>query len=170
MLYTAVARSALGEDYFQLEFSLPAEQQAGLRLDGFRVPAIFAAHDLLSLSDVCDITYAGAQTETINRTPDRIGRIPSSAACFMARVLVARPNGMMMEVPYKKGIRERHELNGIYAVTYVVAGALRTQIGGSTVELTPGDMVVHLPGAIHEDEALDDATVLEVRYPMSPKP
>ena len=75
---------------------------------------------------------------------------------------------IMLEVQYPAGAGSPLHADQHESLCYIVKGKVRMVVGEETYTLEAGDVCRHPDGVPHGIEALDDATVLEIKSPAQP--
>ena len=75
---------------------------------------------------------------------------------------------VMLEVHYPSGTGSPLHAHRHESLCYVVSGRVRVVVGEEAHTLGPGDACRHPEGVAHGIEALEDATILEIKSPAEP--
>lgn len=107
----------------------------------------------------------------------RAGDIPSTAVSperaagdgIACRLLMVTEDMQCSEISWRKGEREKPRSNGDHStIGCLVSGKLKLTIGDETFVASPGDAWMVPQGVVHQAEALEDASGLEVKAPAYP--
>ena len=94
---------------------------------------------------------------TIEGTPTR--------GDFRVETLVDGTHMTLLEIELDAGTASALHAHDHESILYVVRGRLRSEAGGTSVELGPGDTCVHEAGVPHLVEALEASVFVEVKSP-----
>jgi quercetin dioxygenase-like cupin family protein len=84
---------------------------------------------------------------------------------MQAKKLLHGERALLVEFHVTAGTRTPDHCHRHESLLYVVKGRLRTTVGAESIELNPGDAVLHPAGLEHRVEALEDSVWVEVKSP-----
>ena len=85
----------------------------------------------------------------------------------LARKLLHGPEGLLVEVRYKAGMKAPTHSHDHESYCYCVAGRIRAIVDGTEYILGPGDAVFHPRGVPHSTEVLEDSIWIECKTPAT---
>lgn len=91
--------------------------------------------------------------------------LPLTGGSAAARLLLRGERSLTLQMRYPKGVASPPHAHRHESQIYLLSGRVRGTVNGETVELGPGDAIVHPIGAVHTIEALEDAVWVEVKSP-----
>ena len=90
---------------------------------------------------------------------------PAYGDGLMAKPLIMGEHMTFLEITYIKGAGAPLHVHEHESLVYVVRGRIKTTINGEDYKLEPGDACLHPAGVPHTVEALEDATMVEIKSP-----
>ena len=84
------------------------------------------------------------------------------------KAMMAGEQMTMLEVEYPAGSRSPTHVHQHESLCYVLRGRIRTTVGDASYTMQRGDACRHPEGVPHSVEALEDATILEIKSPPQP--
>ena len=81
------------------------------------------------------------------------------------RKLLHGPEGLLVEVRYKAGMKAPLHKHDHESYCYCVAGRIKSIVDGTEYVLEPGDAVFHPRGVMHSTEVLEDSIWIECKTP-----
>ena len=111
--------------------------------------------------------FATRNADVRRRALKTVEGLPLKGAVTMKPLMQAREM-TMMELHYPTGSGSPLHIHQHESVCYVVKGRVRMMVAGETHILEAGDACVHPQGVPHGIEAVEDATVVEVKSPAQP--
>lgn len=79
--------------------------------------------------------------------------------------LLVGDEGLLIECHARRGATIPEHVHKHESICYLIKGKVRARIGDEVKELGPGDAFLHLKGARHSNEILEDATWIELKVP-----
>jgi quercetin dioxygenase-like cupin family protein len=89
------------------------------------------------------------------------------ASPLVVRELLWGDNAVLVEMSAAAGFAAPVHAHEHESLVYVLSGRMRATVEGETLELGPGDAVLHVAGARHLIEALVDTRWIEIKAPPS---
>ena len=105
------------------------------------------------------------QNETEYRLIKTIEGLPVSGSVWM-KILMVGEEMLMLQLNYPTGSSSPLHKHQHESECYVVSGKLRAVVADEEFVLGPGDSCRHPTDVIHSLEAIEDATIIEVKSPV----
>ncbi len=84
---------------------------------------------------------------------------------LLARPMIRGDTMTLLEIRYEAGVGAPLHVHDHESLIYIVAGRVRTVVGDQHFELGPGDVCRHPARVPHSVEALEAATMVEIKSP-----
>jgi quercetin dioxygenase-like cupin family protein len=89
-------------------------------------------------------------------------------AALVVRELLWGNRALMVEVAAPSGFDAPAHAHDHESLVYIITGRVRATVGDETVELGPGDAVLHAAGSAHHIEAIEPTRWIEIKSPPNP--